>query len=283
MLIRAVLFCLAFAVFMNGSALAAGYRDGFDNAPSGEKMCKYWCVVPTTPYGGSPDAYHPTDEMFDVIFRRDRMAIKDGVMTLTLDDCATNKSACQNQRFASGEYESLQFTSYGCYSGRMKAAKGSGIVSSFFLFDAGSADQIDIEFLGKDTKMIQTGYYVKGQNNTDSDGNNMEQTPLGFDASADFHVYQIEWNKDSLAWFVDGKEIRRSTLKGGPLPSAPSQLMANLWTGKKAEQFFGPFSYTGPISAHYDWVEFKEGSCAGTDLSEDAPTTTGAKQCRCKL
>jgi len=263
------------------SALAAGYRDNFDEPPAGAQLCKYWCIDPVTPYGGTPEAYHPTDEMFDTIFRRDHLSISGGIMTLTFDDCPNDKAACQEWPYASGEYESLQSTTYGCYSGRMKAVSHSGVVSSMFTYNADPWDEIDIEFPGKDTTMIQTGYFVGGRLDTDSDGNNIEQIPLGFDASKDFHVYQIEWNKDSIAWFVDGKEIRRAS--DGPMPSAPSQLMANLWTGKKAEQFFGPFTYSGPITAQYDWLAFNEGPCTPPDLTggETTPAPVTGKQCYC--
>lgn len=31
---------------------------------------------------------------------------------------------------------------------------------------------------------------------------------LGFNTSADFHVYRVEWYPDHITWIVDGKTVR---------------------------------------------------------------------------
>lgn len=31
---------------------------------------------------------------------------------------------------------------------------------------------------------------------------------IGFNTSADFHVYRVEWYPDHMTWIVDGKTVR---------------------------------------------------------------------------
>ena len=81
---------------------------------------------------------------------------------------------------------------YGLYEVCMKPAKSDGIVSSFFTYTGPydepktQWDEIDIEFLGKDTAKVQFNYYV------DSKGGHEYLYDLGFDASEDFHVYAFD-------------------------------------------------------------------------------------------
>lgn len=82
----------------------------------------------------------------------------------------------------------------------MKPAKNPEIVSSFFVYtgpsDNAHQNEINIEFLGKDTIKVQFNYFPKGV------GKNEYIYDLGFDASEEYHTYGFRWRKDYIAWFV---------------------------------------------------------------------------------
>jgi len=110
------------------------------------------------------------------------------------------KQKCDDRDFAGAEYRTKKNFSYGKYVVRMKAAKGSGLVSSFFTYeDPGTPwHEIDVEILGKDTKHVQFTRWIQPLQPHWNIAN------LSFDSSQDFHEYSFEWLPDSIQWFVDG-------------------------------------------------------------------------------
>ena len=109
-------------------------------------------------------------------------------------------------------------------------------------------DEIDIEFLGKDTTKVQFNYYV------DSQGGHEYLCDLGFDASEDFHVYAFDWEPDAITWYVDGKEVHKAV---GNLPVTPSMVMANLWAGKGVDAWLNPVDDSDfPVQAEYKWMKY---------------------------
>ncbi|MGF1910801.1 family 16 glycosylhydrolase [Vibrio kasasachensis] len=141
--------------------------------------------------------------------------------------------------FFSGELRSHDFYAFGCYEIDMKPIKAPGVVTSFFLFagpydkpDNGSGlhNEIDIEFLGYNTNMVQLNFWTD-----DDDYGNSHETLifLGFDASKRFHRYGIYWGKDSLEWFIDGKSVLKvHNSRYDPIPNADHsnmRIMVNVW------------------------------------------------------
>ena len=201
-------------------------------------------------------------------WRADHVTFDQGVMTITLDD---QKSAQPGDPawffpgadYTSGEYRSNEWLQYGRYEVSMKPAKASGVISSFFMFTgpvddtvnplpSGSRpwDEIDIEFLGNDTTKVQFNYFANGH----VAGSEFVHD-LGFDAADSFHTYAFEWRPDRLDWYVDGQLIHSVT--EGPLPSTNGRLMMDVWAAHSdLETWAGPFNYTGPVSAQYDWVNY---------------------------
>lgn len=59
---------------------------------------------------------------------------------------------------------------------------------------------------------------------------------LGFDATADFHTYAIEWSPNEIRWYVDGKLIhKRSNWSPTPIPHLPMKFHLNLWPSVSRE------------------------------------------------
>ena len=157
--------------------------------------------------------------------------------------------------FICPEFRSQEKYHYGRYETRMKAAKGSGLNTAFFTYngpthDAPEHDEIDFEFLGKDTRKVEVTYWRAGQKHP------APPIDLGFDASEEFATYAFEWRPESIEWFVNGTSIFK-TPAGADIPIHPQHIFFSLWSaGKGMTDWLGTFEYQGPYSAEIDWVKF---------------------------
>ncbi|MDE6585500.1 MAG: family 16 glycosylhydrolase, partial [Clostridia bacterium] len=110
-------------------------------------------------------------------------------------------------------------------------------------------DEIDIEFLGKDTTKVQFNYFTGGT------GGHEYLFDLGFDASEEFHEYGFLWQSDSIIWFVDGKAVYKATEN---IPQNAAKIMANVWNGKGVDDWLGAFDASElPVTAQYKWIGYK--------------------------
>lgn len=195
--------------------------------------------------GGAAGFYwadgYSNGNQFNCTWRKSSAAIKNGIMDMSVK--------ADGSGYAGAEYRTDKQYSYGFYSVSMKAADCSGVISSFFTYTNKPVwDEIDIEFLGKDTTRIQFNYYTNGV------GNHEFYFELGFDASEDFHEYAFDWQPGSIIWYVDGKAVYRATEN---LPSHPMQLMMNVWNCKGADGWSGAFDSTSlPATAQYKWFAY---------------------------
>ena len=170
------------------------------------------------------------------LFRPENFSIgSDKVARLTL----------QEERNSVREYTSAAICSrqsylYGRFIVDLKPPNVPGLITGMFLHRNAPRQEIDIEFLGKDTtKLLLNVFYNPG-----ADGARMEYgyrgTPvlldLGFDASLDFHRYEIEWTPTSILWYVDGRlAFKRVIWDPTPIPHLPMQLNVNLWHSRSEE------------------------------------------------
>lgn len=143
------------------------------------------------------------------------------------------------------EYKSASICSrntylYGRFAAVVKPANVSGLITGIFLHRNSPRQEMDIEFLGKDTtRMLVNVFYNPG-----GDGARLDfgyrGTPvlidLGFDASAKFHQYEIDWSPTAIRWFVDGELVyKRANWEPTPIPHLPMQLFVNLWPPRSEE------------------------------------------------
>ena len=81
-------------------------------------------------------------------------------------------------------------------------------ITAFFLHRNDPWQELDIEFLGKDTSKVLLNVYF----NPGSEGAGWNfgvrgkpvLSDLGFDASHEYHKYSIEWEPHEIRWLVDG-------------------------------------------------------------------------------
>ncbi|MEM9267380.1 MAG: family 16 glycosylhydrolase, partial [Pseudomonadota bacterium] len=165
--------------------------------------------------------YTPSHPWFDTRWSARHALIDDGLV-LKLEPDGGMKG------FVSGALRRQEPTGFGRYAAVIQPARGDGLITGFFTYTGpyyGTRhDEIDIEFLGRDTTVMQVSVFVDGEQR-------MAKVALGFDAADRPRAYSFDWLPDRVVWYVDGQEVHRMTLDGGPLPEVPSMLFANLWAG----------------------------------------------------
>jgi len=131
--------------------------------------------------------------------------------------------------FSMAEAKSQQRLGYGRYEAVMQIGKGSGLVSAFFTYtgpyDGDPHDEIDIEFLGKDTSKIEFNYWRNGKRGKHA------IFDLPFDASAAPHLYAFEWAPDRITWYVDGVAYYATEPNDAFIPQHAGRMFFSHWTG----------------------------------------------------
>ena len=154
----------------------------------------------------------------------------------------TSASICSRQRYLYGRFVAV-----------VKPAKVPGLITGVFLHRNSPRQEIDIEFLGRDTtRLLANVYYNPG-----GEGTRLEYgyrgaptlIELGFDASRGFHRYEIEWCATSIRWGVDGRLVHeRVNWDPTPVPHLPMQFNVNLWH-TRSEELAGRLA-GGDLPAH---------------------------------
>ena len=136
--------------------------------------------------------------------------------------------------FTSAAIVTQQKLLFGKFAAMLKPTNAQGLVTGMFLYRDSPHQEIDIEFLGKDTtKMLVNVFYNPGLEGTKLEYG-YRGTPvlidLGFDASKEFHQYEIEWHENILRWHVDGHVVyERVQWDPTPIPNLPMEFNVNIW------------------------------------------------------
>jgi len=142
--------------------------------------------------------------------------------------------------YRSGAFASVRSFRYGRFEAEIRAAPGPGLITGFFLHRDTPRQEIDIEFAGTDPqRMLANVYFNPGDEGT-AMGFGYRGSPcridLGFDTTADFHLYVIDWQPDRVAWLVDDKVVHeRVGWDPTPVPHLSMRLHANLWAPRSEE------------------------------------------------
>ena len=185
------------------------------------------------------------DYPFNCRWSADNIKFSNGTIKLSL-----NK---KSSTYYGSEYASKNNFSFGYFATNMKPIRCPGVISSFFIYTGDPWDEIDIEFLGKDTTKVQFNYFTNGV------GNHEYIYDLGFDASKEFHEYGFEWKEDSIIWFVDGKAVYKATKD---IPQTPAKIMMNVWNvHEDYASWAGKFTGENlPVTAEYKFVAYGKNS-----------------------
>ena len=178
--------------------------------------------------------------MFRSRWSRDRIRYESGIAYLSVvDDNDANYGA---------EIRTNQGYLYGYFGARLKPFKHSGTVQSVFTYNGGQYtwDEIDIEFLGKDTTHVQFNYIHNGA------GGHERWYDLGFDASEGFHDYGFKWEANYITWYVDFKPVHKVEASLGQW----GFFYINVWASNdSASDWTGPYQKTDtPLETAYDYM-----------------------------
>lgn len=142
--------------------------------------------------------------------------------------------------YRSGAFASARSFGHGRFEAEIRAAPGSGLITGFFLHRDTPRQEIDIEFAGADPQRILANVYFNPGDDGTAMGFGYRGSPcridLGFDATADFHHYAIDWRPGRVAWLVDGWVVHeRVGWDPTPIPHLNMRVHANLWAPRSAE------------------------------------------------
>lgn len=200
-----------------------------------------WLLPATVWTTADYDFSHPS---FDTDWRSRLADLGAAKIVLSLEPHAGTSRASNS--FEGASVRTTRKTHYGRYQADIRPARGSGIVTGFFTYTGAAYgtrhDEIDIEFLGRDTTRIHLAWFRDGVLQS-------RFIDLGFDAAEDWHTYAFEWLPDRISWYVDGVLLFETENDSDTLPQKPSLLFANIWIGDNSIKNWSGEAEPGTVAA----------------------------------
>ena len=148
---------------------------------------------------------------------------------------------------------------YGRFETKMKSTQGSGIVSSFFLYnwDIGcnwpeENNEIDIEMTGNLDASVQFTTHHPYQTSV------TEIVPTSFNPHEVMIDYAIEWEPNVVRWFIDGELALEQTHNFITQLEFPMRIFMNLWA-VSLPTWTGEWDPSAlPGMSKYDYVKYYE-------------------------
>lgn len=186
-------YLAAFTAAMLTAVFAlGGCTPNYDDAPlKGDVVADFSAGAAETMFESNGWA---NGDPFNVVWDKSNVSYEDGKLSLGITK--EDRTVYVNDEevtfpYTAGEVRSEEHYGYGDFEVRMKPASEAGTASTFFTCtgpydtdlegNAHKHDEIDIEFLGKDTTKVQFNYFVGGK------GGHEHMYNLGFDASLEYH------------------------------------------------------------------------------------------------
>jgi beta-glucanase (GH16 family) len=201
------------------------------------------------------------------LFSAEPASFADGKLSLGLlpAPAGTTDDQGAEKQFLGVEMRSRDTLTYGRVRARAKFARGSAVVSSLVTiytpWPADNWNELDIESLGASPSSLQFNAQVyTGPPTTPPVAQSVSPTQdpyqeeLGFDASADFHVYEIEWTPEGAKFLID-EELRYTWTRNIALMNLPQNVLLTIWASSSAA-WAGPVTdETSAAVATYDFIE----------------------------
>ena len=195
-------------------------------------------------------------------FANENVTAESGFLKLSLTK--REVASPEGKLYSGGELRTLDAFTYGRFETRARFAKGSGVVSSLFTYydHWGNAalpenwNEIDVEFLGKDTDSVQ--FNVIHWNASNIRTTHEEHSTTAFDPSDDFHIYAVEWLPEVINFYIDDVLVHSNDNAVASFIKLESKLMMNVWAVHDTPNlngWAGKFDEASlPTAAYYDWV-----------------------------
>jgi beta-glucanase (GH16 family) len=192
-------------------------------------------------------------------FSTQNATVTNGILTIALTPAPSGSA----KPYLGVEMRSNRTLTYGKVSARMRFATGSGVVSGLVLFYTPYPNcdwnEIDIEHLGNssNTSQLNAQVYLGTPVPNCTTSVSPTQDPLvvnlGFNAEADFHLYDIEWTPAGVKYFADGALLRTWT-SNISLMRLPETILLTIWASSSAAWAGALTSSSAPTSADIDWI-----------------------------
>jgi beta-glucanase (GH16 family) len=166
--------------------------------------------------------------------------------------------------FRGVEMRSTSTLTYGKVETRARYAKGGGVVSATVLiytpWPADDWNELDMEYLGGKGRMqfneqVYTGPPVSKPATTSvTPLQYPSRVDLGFDASADFHTYAMEWTPSQVRFVVDG-EVKHTWDADIALMKLPQNILLTIWASSSVDWAGAIGDDTAPAQADFDWIK----------------------------
>ena len=148
---------------------------------------------------------------------------------------------------------------YGTYEARLKTPAGPGLNAAFFTYIGPSQgqphDEIDFEFLLKDTSRVHTTTFVSGKSGDGEIGNGLE-VALPYPSDSDFIDVALVWEPGSVSWYFNNELVRTIDV-ASEVPTHEQRIYFSLWGTGTLSDWMGTFvDPAGPIAMEIDRVAF---------------------------
>ena len=168
--------------------------------------------------------------------------------------------AVAEARYKSGAVTGFEKFTYGKFIARIKAPNRKGTVSSFFTywngpnFYPGGWNELDVEIVPSVESNPLSLNIIYGDGHSKRESHDYVRN---FDPKDDWHIYEMVWTPDYIAWSLDGKEVRRVD---GEDPAVKfmtkgQSVMMNFWTPTFDSWGKGFDDKDMPWYVYYDYVE----------------------------
>jgi endo-1,3-1,4-beta-glycanase ExoK len=201
------------------------------------------------------------------LFSSESVKVLDGFLTLTLLDApsGTTDDTGATKTFLGAEVRSKTTIDYGRVRARAKFSNRSAVVSALVTiytpWPADNWNELDIEHLGvtpdrvQFNTMVYTGEPVALPAATSVTPTQFpELVELGFDASVDFHEYELEWTPQYVRFAVDG-EMSHEWTEHVALLGLPQNVLLTIWASASPDWAGDVTAETSGAEVVYDWVE----------------------------
>ncbi len=187
-------------------------------------------------------------------FTGDNAAVSEGILSLSLTAAEDTEKP-----YRGVEMRSRDTLVYGKVEASIRFAAGSAVVSSLVLiytpWPPDDWNELDIEFLGKNTDRIQFNHMINIPPADPASGHLQfpELVTLDFNPSADFHTYAIEWVPGQARFYVDGALLHTATEEMARMV-LPQNILLTIWASS-SPGWAGPVdATTAPATVDYDWI-----------------------------
>ena len=139
------------------------------------------------------------------VYTKDNHVVKDGFLTITAQKENDHYTSTRITTKTKKEFK------YGYIEARAKIPTGQGIWPAFWMLGSNISEvgwpksgEIDIlEYVGKEPDMVFTSLHTQA-----SHGETINTKKTRFENIEEgFHTYGIDWTKDKIEFFVDGKSV----------------------------------------------------------------------------